>query len=86
MTNTNRQPPLVRPLDQFDRQELVDVIVDILQALYLDCGGKTKFFWNPEMEWDVTTVDEVAAALRNHGLVLNPDSENGVAQQGPCRR
>lgn len=70
MANVNRQPPLSRPLEQLGRQELIDVIVDVLQSLYLDYKPGCGYFWNPDLEWEVTTIDEVAAVFRNRGLLL----------------
>lgn len=84
MTNTNRQPPLTRPLEQLARQELVEVIVDVLQALYLDCGATGRFVWNPDIQWDVTTIDEVAAVFRNRGLLLEPDTKPESASMPPA--
>lgn len=67
---TNRLPSLARPLETLNRQELIDTLADVFEALYLDCDAEGQFVWNPDREWDACTVDEVAAVLHRHGLVL----------------
>lgn len=69
---TNRLPPLVRPLETLDRQELIDALADVLETLYLDCDAAGRFVWSPYREWDVTTIDDVADVLRRRGLTLRP--------------
>lgn len=70
--NTRQLPPLVRPLQELDRQELIDTLADVLETLYLDCDAAGRFVWNPDREWDVCTVDDVAGVLRRHGLTIRP--------------
>lgn len=83
MTNNIRLPPLVRSLDSLDRQELMDTLADVFEALYLDCDAAGRFVWNPDREWDVCTLDEVAALLHRQGLVLldGPADTKGVPDQ-----
>lgn len=70
----NRLPPLVRPLQELDRQELIDTLADVLETLYLDCDAAGRFVWNPDREWDVTTIDDVARVLHRHGLTIKSAS------------
>ena len=80
----NRLPPLVRSLEMLDRQELMDTLADVFEALYLDCDAAGRFVWNPDREWDACTVDDVAAALHRHGLaMLNGSAETKVAPDQP---
>ena len=77
---TNRLPPLARPLEMLDRQELIDTLADVLETLYLDCDAAGRFVWNPDREWDACTVDEVAAVLHRHDL----DMLDGPADTKPA--
>ena len=84
--NTRQLPSLVRPLENLDRQELIDALADVFEALYLDCDAAGRFVWNPDREWDVCTIDDVAGVLRSHGSAIRPAagaSEAGRALWGP---
>lgn len=83
MTN-DRLPPLVRPLATLDRQELIDTLADVFEALYLDCDVAGRFVWNPDRECDACTVDDVAAVLHRHGLaLLDGPADTKVAPDQP---
>jgi len=56
------------------KKELVSLVEQIRDRLYRDtCDGRDtcegKEFLNPEKEWDVGTIDDVAGILDNFDLV-----------------
>lgn len=67
-----RNPPLVRALSSLSQVELREALLDVLQDLYLDYGPGVGFYWNPSLEWDADTLDDVARHLRDRGLALRP--------------
>jgi len=54
------------------KKELVSLVEEIRNRLYLD-EDEGKKFLNPEKEWDVGTIDDVAGILDNFDLV--PEEE-----------
>jgi hypothetical protein len=58
-----------RPQD-LERHELETIVDAVQQALYLDFDPEHQVHWNPATEWEgADTLDQVAAALREHGMI-----------------
>jgi hypothetical protein len=55
-----------RPQD-LAKEALVDIVDALQQALYLDARD-VQLVWNPDKEWDVDALMELAALLSRHGL------------------
>lgn len=60
-----------RPQDLL-KKDLISLVEQIRDRLYLDMDGE-QVFLNPEKEWDVGTIDDIAGILDEFALV--PEEE-----------
>ena len=57
-----------RPTD-LTRKELVHIVEQVQRLLYLDTNAAGEAVWDPDKGWDSETLELVAAALADAGLV-----------------
>jgi hypothetical protein len=57
-----------RPSD-LARKELVHIVEQVQRLLYLDTDAAGETFWNPDKGWDSETLELVASALADAGLI-----------------
>ena len=59
----------MRKAKELGKKELIEIVQEIQELLYLDGEDGEKCFWNPDKEWDVDFIESVAGYLREADLV-----------------
>lgn len=68
-----------RPQD-LSKKDLVSLVEQIRDLLYLDMDSN-RVFLNPEKEWNVGTIDEVAGILNEFNLVPEEEADLPVKKE-----
>lgn len=67
----------MRTPGELSREDLVEIVVTVQHALYLDFDAALTKVWNPDKEWDGAEVcDQLAEVLARHQLA--PDVVTSV--------
>jgi len=67
-----------RPKDpeELSKEQLIAIVADIQSILYEQEDG-----WNPDKEWDVGAIEDIARALSRRGLRPEPLPEKQPEQE-----
>jgi hypothetical protein len=59
----------MRKVKELTKQELRQIVRQLQELLYLDIDERGESFWNPDKEWDISILENLADSLRKCGLV-----------------
>ena len=59
----------MRKVEDLTKEELCEIVQRMQELLYLDNDDGEEYFWNPDKEWDVDFLENIADTLQSYELV-----------------